>query len=114
MMAGSLSGESGRSKLRGAAGLFSQETVETALPSQDWGRHLPGRNMMQRMLGSLFVVCLAGTALAESVPEFSLEYARNESTDIVVVDAKGKVLETWRESSRRGSYPTRPTRSPGP
>jgi hypothetical protein len=51
---------------------------------------------MRPILAALVVFCLARTAASESVAEFSLDYAREKSTDIVVVDAEGKVLESWR------------------
>lgn len=44
----------------------------------------------------------AAAARAESVPEFSLPYALEKATHIVVVDQAGKVVERWRGNLKVG------------
>jgi len=57
---------------------------------------------MRPVLAVLIVISLAGIAAAESVPGFSLDYAQEKATDIIVVDAEGKVLESWRGKLKVG------------
>lgn len=58
---------------------------------------------MLRLMAVVFAVGLSRLAMAESVPEFSLDYAKEHSTHIVVVDAAGKVLESWRGNLKPGA-----------
>jgi hypothetical protein len=52
---------------------------------------------------SVVMLALACPALAEEVPSFSLGYAKQKATHIVVVDSDGTVLESWRGDLVKGA-----------
>ncbi len=66
--------------------------------------------------GSLVLAMLLGlasSAWAEAVPSFSLVYAQRNATHVVVVDANGVVLESWRGDLVKGdTVPFRATKKP--
>ena len=51
----------------------------------------------------VLLIPLAGTLRAENVPSFSLDYANEKATHIVVVDEAGLVLESWRGDLKAGA-----------
>lgn len=54
-------------------------------------------------LRSLVVVAaLPAAAWAEIAPQFQLAYANQQATDVVVVDGRGTILETWRGDLVKG------------
>jgi hypothetical protein len=58
--------------------------------------------MVRPLVSIAVLLALAGDARAESVPEFSLDYAKEKATHIVVVGKDGKVLESWRGNLKPG------------
>ena len=57
---------------------------------------------MLRFLSLVSLLLVTSSLRAESVPEFSLDYANEHATHIVVVDASGNVLESWRGDLKAG------------
>ncbi len=51
---------------------------------------------------AVVVFGLASSALAESVPSFELDYAKEKATHVIVVGADGAVLESWRGDFAKG------------
>jgi hypothetical protein len=58
--------------------------------------------MFRAVTPAILLSLLAGVAWAESVPEFSLDYAKEKANTIVVVDESGTVLESWRGLLKAG------------
>jgi len=59
--------------------------------------------MIRSLAIGLALYVPAAVARAESVPEFSLDYALEKATHIVVVDATGKVVERWKGVIKLGT-----------
>lgn len=59
--------------------------------------------MIRHALLASLLLAPASAAVAESVPEFSLDYAKEKATHIVVVGKDGKVLESWRGNLKPGA-----------
>jgi len=59
--------------------------------------------MIRSLAIGLALWVLAAVARAESVPEFSLDYALEKATHVVVVDAAGKVVERWKGVMKVGT-----------
>lgn len=61
------------------------------------------KSFSPRLLVTVMALGLTASARAESVPSFSLDYAAEKATHIVVVDPDGVVLESWRGDLPKGA-----------
>ena len=56
----------------------------------------------ESLVVGIALVALVASARAESVPSFSLDYADEYATHVIVVNADGVVLESWRGDLAKG------------
>ena len=58
--------------------------------------------LFQSLAGAVALIGITSSAWARLEPGFDLKYARQNATHVVVVDADGTVLESWRGDLAKG------------